>query len=131
MSDTARAPEQLKVLVIEDDTLTRAALCRLLQKMNCITIEACNGFMGLAEFRRVRPNVVFTDIFMPDKEGLATILEIRAIDPGAKIIAMSGGTPGSDVLQIAEEVGAAQTLRKPFMPADVLQVIETLKSAAV
>lgn len=110
---------KLKVLVIEDDTLTRITLCRMLQKMDCQTIEACNGMMGLVQFRREKPDVVFTDMMMPDKEGFATIREIREINPAARIVAMSS----SDCLQMASEVGAQKTLQKPYSPADVVTLV--------
>ncbi len=122
--------KNLRILVIEDDTLTRLSLCSLLRKMDYETIEACNGHMGLRQFRRERPDVVITDILMPDRGGLATIAEIRAIDPNARIIAMSGGNAGNpvDVLQLAEDMGAVRTLKKPFYPADVGALMAGLKA---
>jgi DNA-binding response OmpR family regulator len=127
----AAANKEMKILVIEDDTLTRITLCRVLQRMEFQTVEACNGFMGVAQFRRERPDIVITDIVMPDKEGLATIREIRAIDPGARIVAMSGAgwDASSDFLQIAQEIGAMRTLRKPFYPADVGALMNSLKAS--
>jgi CheY-like chemotaxis protein len=124
------ANEDLKVLVIEDDTLTRITLCRVLQRLGFQTVEACNGFMGVAQFKREKPDMVITDIVMPDKAGLATILEIRSIDPEARIAAMSGagfGAPGV-CLQLAQEMGATHTLRKPFCPADIGALMNSLKS---
>jgi CheY-like chemotaxis protein len=124
--DTAAA-KPLKILVIEDDTLTRMTLCRQLQKMGYLTVEACNGFMGLTQFKRERPDIVFTDIVMPDKEGIATIHELRAIDPKARIIAMSGGQGNLiDCLQMAEDVGAVKTLKKPFTPSDIATLVNAL-----
>lgn len=128
MSEAAK--RSLKVLVIEDDTLTRITLCRTLQKMNCQTFEACNGFMGLAQFRREKPDVVITDILMPDMEGFSTIREIRAIDPAARIVAMSGGSADKkeDFLQLAEEMGAMRTLKKPFGPAEVDALMQAMRA---
>jgi CheY-like chemotaxis protein len=120
--------KHLKVLVIEDDTLTRITLCRVLRKLEYITFEACNGFMGLVQFKREQPDVVITDIVMPDKEGLATILAIRALDPNARIIAMSSGADQNwDFLERAKEVGAARTLRKPFLPDDIRTLMQEMK----
>ena len=130
MSEAAAPEKSLKVLVIDDDTLTRITLCRTLQKMNCQTIEACNGFMGLSQFRREKPDVVITDILMPDMEGFSTIKEIRAIDPGARIVAMSGGgtDKNGDFLQLAEDMGAMRTLKKPFGPAEVGALMQALRA---
>lgn len=133
MSDdaaTGPAPgTALKVLVIEDDTLTRVTLCRIFKKMNYETVEACNGFMGLKMFRQEKPDIVITDILMPDKEGLETIMELRAADSLVPIIAMSGGGSMKNMsfLQMAAKVGATRTLAKPFTPNDILEMLLSFK----
>jgi len=124
-------PAKIKVLVIEDDTLTRLTLCRLLQKMEYKTFEACNGFMGLSVYSREKPDVVITDLLMPDKEGIETIAEIRAQDQGVKIVAMSGGGSAHNMgfLDLARRMGANCTISKPFRPEDISLLMETLKQA--
>ena len=120
-----------KVLVIEDDTLTRRTICSTLQKHNHSTVEACNGFMGLIQFKRELPDVVITDLMMPDKGGLETIYEMRAVNPAVKIIAMTGGVNGdtSSYLELAEEVGAMYKITKPFTPEQLLTVLAAAKTA--
>jgi DNA-binding response OmpR family regulator len=114
-----------KVLVIEDDTLTRMTICNILKKEHYKTSEACTGLMGVTQLRRERPDIVITDIMMPDKGGLETINEIRAIDPSIKIIAMSAGVPedANSLLGLAEEIGAVNSLCKPFTPQQLLHVL--------
>lgn len=117
-----------KVLVIEDDTLTRVTLCRIFDKMGYATSEACNGMMGMKLFRQEKPQIIVTDLLMPDKEGLETISEIRAADGDVKIIAMSGGgsTQNFGFLELARKFGADFTLQKPFRPDDILNLMEKL-----
>ena len=117
----ATANQGLKVLVIDDDPFIRIALCGILRKMNCRIVVADEGDKGVALFRTERPDVVITDLLMPYKEGFQTITEIRAIDPDVRIVAMSGGgaTRNLDFLGRAKEVGATNTLAKPFTPGNV------------
>jgi len=74
---------------------------------------------------------VITDLIMPDKEGLETIMELRAAQPDMKIIAMSGGgrnRPG-DYLKVARQMGAAQVLAKPFSSQELLDCVRTVIGA--
>lgn len=120
-----------KILVIDDDTLTRRVLCAALQKMDHTTVEAPTGQVGLHEFRKSQPDVVITDIMMPDKNGLEAIVEMRAANRDVRIIAMSSGGPASkgDVLAIATELGASATIRKPFTVEDITKVLEKVMGA--
>ncbi|MBC7365552.1 MAG: response regulator [Undibacterium sp.] len=79
-------------------------------------IEARNGREGLELSPRAVADLVITDIVMPEKEGLEVLVELRKKQPPVKIIAMSGGgrqhARGS--LHIAQALGAAKVLEKPF-----------------
>lgn len=123
-------PYKKKVLVIEDDTLTRITLCKLFTKMNYEPVEACNGFGGIKLFRSHKPDVVITDLLMPDKEGLSTISEIRAISKSVPIVAMTSGgsTHNMNFLGIARELGANHTLSKPFKPDEIFQLLQALEA---
>jgi DNA-binding response OmpR family regulator len=72
--------------------------------------------------------VVVTDLFMPDQDGIETILELRKRFPQVRIVAMSGWTSseGSDYLRVAREIGALETLRKPFDPQELSQLLRAL-----
>jgi DNA-binding response OmpR family regulator len=129
MQDTVQPqPQKTKVLVIEDDSLTRISLCRIFQKMGYATSEACNGLMGIKMFNQEHPHIVVTDLLMPDKEGLETITEIRAADNDVKIIAMSGGGSAQNFvfLDLALKIGANYTLSKPFKPVEILDLMNKL-----
>ena len=70
----------------------------------------------MAVFRGWQPDLVITDIIMPDQEGIQTITEMRAAKPDAKIIAISGGgrIGNTDFLKIAQVLGAMAVIPKPF-----------------
>lgn len=109
------------ILVIDDKDLVRYTLRRQLEEAGHSVFEAANGALGLREQERVKAEIIITDIVMPEKEGIETILEIRRAWPSVKVIAISGGgrVQNLDLLKLAGEVGACCTLSKP-VELDVL-----------
>jgi CheY-like chemotaxis protein len=87
--------------------------------------EASNGKSGLAAYRQQSPDLVITDIVMPDMEGLEVIRELRQTDPDIKIIAMSGGgiAAAEQYLALARTFGAGSVLDKPFTQEQLLTVV--------
>ena len=93
----------------------REVLQRLLDTAGYVTAFAANGADGLVEYRRMPAVLVIVDLFMPEMDGLETIVELGKESP--TIIAMSGH-PGRDVmLHCSERLGALETIGKPFEPA--------------
>jgi CheY-like chemotaxis protein len=114
-----------KVLVIDDDGLVRDTIVRILARKGYDVIVATDGRRGVQMFCRERPDLVITDIIMPEKEGLETIREIRAVCSDAKIIAISGGARigNMDFLEMAGKLGASEIIPKPFGPSELLSVV--------
>jgi CheY-like chemotaxis protein len=114
-----------RVLVIDDDDDTRRMLCEVLTRAGHEAIAAADGRAGVARYRENRADVVITDIFMPESDGLETIREIRREFLQARIIAISGGGRQSnfDYLPSALMLGAWRTMDKPFRPAELLQAV--------
>jgi DNA-binding response OmpR family regulator len=121
-----------KILVIEDNLIVRNTVMRILQSAGYRVVTAGDGLEGFDIFRKERPDLVVTDIIMPQQEGIATIRQILAERPGTKIIAISGGgrIGNTDFLQIARKMGAADVLQKPFDPDDLLGRINNCLKAA-
>lgn len=111
------------ILVIEDDGLFRRFLRRLLERMGFTVLTAAGGRRGVDIFRRERPDVVLTDILMPDQDGIETLLAIRREASAAKVIVMSGHRSRLDYLRLAKQLGASDVLRKPFSPDDLAAAI--------
>ena len=113
------------VLVIDDDDAVRDAIVEILESEGHAVTPARNGREGIASFKALRPDVVVTDIIMPDKEGIETIRDLKAMAPDVRIVAISGGgrTGNVDFLHVAEAFGAACVLRKPFEPRELLDSV--------
>jgi DNA-binding response OmpR family regulator len=121
------------VLIIDDEASMRKMLRTILESVEYKVIEAPNGLMGVRAFRDEHPDLVITDILMPDKEGLETIREIKEMAPRARVIAISGGgrTARNDFLKIAEKFGAMETLKKPFRRNELLASISRVLERAL
>ena len=80
----------------------------------------------MAMFRSEQPDLVITDIIMPEQEGIQTIAEMRKARPDAKIIAISGnGRFGdADFLKMARSLGAMDVIPKPFDADELLTIVE-------
>lgn len=105
-----------RILVIDDDDTVRLSVRLALEDADHKVEEAADGLEGMNLFRNHPADLVITDIFMPEKEGLETIDEIKQVAPQTKIIAISGGgrMDPEDYLEIAMRVGADYSLLKPF-----------------
>jgi CheY-like chemotaxis protein len=119
-----------RLLVADDDADMRQSMRLLLQRAGYEVELAADGARAL-ELQRSRPtDVLITDIFMPESDGLETIERFRREFPGVRIIAMSGGGArfrGETFLETAGIAGAHAVLRKPF---DKRVLLDTLRSLA-
>lgn len=111
------------ILVIDDEPQLRSVLVRILSRAGHAVIEAKDGREGMKLFYAHRPQLVITDVFMPDKEGIETIGEIRRKAPETYIIAISGGARSFAPLDLAAKLGADATLAKPFRLDELLALV--------
>ncbi len=114
-----------RLLVIDDDPLVRATLVAILEGAGYAVTEANDGHHGLAIFDTVQPDLVITDIVMPEVEGIETIRQMRLKAPTLPILAISGGGRGTapDYLRMAQRLGATDVLAKPFEADDLVAVV--------
>ena len=121
-----------KILVIDDNIAVRTTIVQMLEAEGYEVVSAEDGRRGLAVFRSAKPDLVVTDIIMPEKEGIETIRDIRDLSPKAKIIAISGGgrIGNTDFLTIARALGASEVIAKPLDPDDFLSIVSRCLAAA-
>ena len=104
------------VLIVDDDELVRFTLREMLEAMGHEVSEAASGDACL-EMQKATPfDVVVTDIIMPGREGIETVIELKRNYPDLRVIAISGGgrTHNMSYLEFASRLGADATLAKPF-----------------
>jgi two-component system chemotaxis response regulator CheY len=115
-----------RILLIEDDPDALLAIEILLSHLGYKVETARNGREGLKMFRANAPDLVLTDIIMPEAEGIETIIAMRQLRPDAKIVAMSGGGPMNreSLLDMTVKLGATDSLAKPFNDDELARVVE-------
>jgi len=114
------------VLVIDDHPDLRKLVREILEAEGYDVHEAANGREAVERYRANRADLLITDIFMPEQDGLEVIEKLHGEYPDLKIIAMSGG--GGQMapelyLRVAERIGAFRTLAKPFRIEDLLALV--------
>jgi len=116
------------ILVIDDDDWVRQVIVSILEKEGYQVQEATNGEEGVNLCRETPVDIVITDIVMPVKDGLQTILELLDDFPDIKIIAISGGGAISPerYLKVASSLADIPTITKPFNKEELLTAIKAL-----
>ena len=113
----------MRVLVIEDNDGLRDYLRVALETQEYEVLTARDGQEALAYLNGHPVDVVLTDIFMPEMDGIEIIAALRKQFPEIRVIAMSG-RPGVDYLSVARELGVTRTLRKPFELNELLAALK-------
>jgi CheY-like chemotaxis protein len=113
------------ILVVDDYDDLRAIVRRILTTDGYDVLEASNGKEAALVYAQHRPDLVLTDLIMPDGEGLELIEHLRGLYKQVKIIAMSGGGRGSkaNYLALAKKLGADYTIEIPFSLEELLSVV--------
>ncbi len=102
-----------KILIADDQDALRSLLSKLLSREGYEPIEARDGESAIELYRSLKPPVVVSDVMMPKMDGLTLLQEIKAIDPGAAVILMTGHG-NEDILLKALRGGAINFFKKPF-----------------
>lgn len=117
-----------RILIIDDNVKFLNMLRKMLERAGHEVVEAPNGEVGTKLFREDRTDLIITDIFMPEKEGLELIIELKQEFSTVKIIAISGGGREGNFsyLKAARELGADRSFAKPFERQEILDAIQEL-----
>ncbi|MFC1524510.1 response regulator transcription factor [Thermodesulfobacteriota bacterium] len=117
-----------QILIIEDNLMLRKMISKQMEIEGHQVFEAANGALGIDIFDQQTIDIVITDIFMPEKEGIETIIELREKSQEVKIIAISvGGRDESvDYLALAKNLGADRIFKKPVRMIDLRKAVNEL-----
>jgi CheY-like chemotaxis protein len=115
-----------RILVIDDNDAFRSTICLWLKHHGYDVVQATNGKEGMEMLAKSTPDIILTDILMPEQDGLETIQAVRKQQPHLRIVAMSGGMLDGrvDFLPIAAKFGADHVMPKPFSGSELLLVLE-------
>ena len=113
-----------RILVIDDEREMRGILEAVLKSVGHEVILAASGSEGLRRYRDMPADLVITDIFMPDMDGIETIQALRREFPEAKFLAMSGRAAAESTLAVAKKLGALGILEKPFPAEHLLAAVQ-------
>ena len=117
-----------KILVIDDDAQVLAMLRKMLEHEGYAVTTAPDGKEGIKCYREDSIDLIITDLIMPEKEGIETIMELRHDFPDVKIIAISGGGRVNPVpyLDVSKKLGAQYTFAKPVERKELLEAVRDL-----
>jgi len=111
------------ILVIDDQEPVRSLLRLVLEGAGHKVLEASNGRLGLELYHKRSVDLIITDIFMPEMNGLEMMLELTRSFLHVKVIAMSGGLEREGGLSAAKLLGARQTFEKPLDIRELLDAV--------
>ena len=114
-----------KILLIEDQTFSATIMEKVLARGGHIVNVAKDGESGLVAFDADKPDILITDIILPNMDGLAVIREIQNRSPGFPVIALTGGGAAGmyNYLDEARDLGAVEVFRKPVTAEQLLDAI--------
>lgn len=113
------------ILVVDDDADVRELICRMLETNGYRAVPAEGGREALDRMRLLDPDLVITDVVMPDMDGFEVLLKLRVLAPRARALVVSGGgrVPPDTYLETARRLGARGVLRKPFTRTEMLEAV--------
>jgi len=118
----------LRILVIDDESLTRSTVVTMLNREGFSVEEASDGQAGIAMIHKTPPDIVITDLFMPNRDGIEIVMELKRSYPQTKIIAMTGGGQRRmmEIASAATVLGADHILYKPFEMESLLAAVNAV-----
>jgi len=108
---------------MDDEADARLLIEDILTSAGHEVVLAADGVEGMQRYRAAPVDLALVDLFMPHREGLETIKELKQDAPDFPIIAMSGDSCALPLLSVAQRLGAAQVLQKPFLPEELLEAV--------
>ena len=114
------------ILVIDDEKLQRAILRKILEGAGHTVLDAKDGKQALRMYGENPTDLVISDMYMPEMDGLEFLVRVCEVFPKARIIALSGGgfMGKEEVLTAASRLGAVGVLEKPYTVEECLEMVE-------
>jgi CheY-like chemotaxis protein len=117
---TSNKPKR-RVLVVDDEQVIADTLSIILNKAGFDASPVYTGTAAVESARTLQPDLIISDVIMPDMNGIEAAIQIRAFLPGCKILLFSGQAATADLLESARAKGHEfEILAKPVHPQDLL-----------
>lgn len=117
----------VKILIIDDEKPTLQMLSLFLEACGYEVHVAENETQGMAQFRKIKPAIVLTDIKMPGKDGFAVLVQIKAAAPDTEVIVITGHGD-KDLARQATDLGASAFFNKPLDTDALDQAIKNIEA---
>ncbi len=113
-----------KVLIVDDSMFSRSAVKKVIKRLGHETIEAANGREGLKKIIDEKPDIVFTDLLMPEMDGIELLTSVKEKNLGVPVVVVSANVQNS-VRQQCNELGALEFLNKPPGEENIRRCLES------
>ncbi len=114
-----------RILVVEDDNAVRVMLCSMLRGSGWDVVPASNGREALDSFYQAPPDIVLTDLMMPDIDGIQFLSALRTVDHSVPVVIYTG-YPSMENFHEAFFTGVTDFIVKPTESADILRMLENM-----
>ena len=117
----------MKVLVVDDSKFSRKRVVTALSNLDCEIIQACDGAEGIEAFHKEQPDLVISDLLMPNVDGIEQLKMIRATGSQTPVIIISADIQESS-REMCNELGIVSFLNKPFKPNELQEAVHAAMS---
>jgi CheY-like chemotaxis protein len=116
------------ILIVDDDGDVRRTLRRILELDGHVVVSCADGHEALSALSARRPDLIITDMYMPEMDGIEFLTRLREQDAELPVLAVSGGAAASAdfVLEDASQLGANAVLAKPYDIEDMRAMVRDL-----
>jgi len=116
-----QAGKKPKILVVDDEQVIADTLAKILDLNGYDASAVYTGTAAVESARRLQPDLIISDVIMPDMDGIEAAINIRGFLPSCKILLFSGQAATADLLENARTQGHEfEILAKPVHPSDLL-----------
>ena len=112
-----------KILIVDDSSLSRRTLRRILEAAEYEIVEADDGMVALEVYFLEKPSVVLLDLVMKGMYGLDVLVKLREMDQQARVVVASADIQSS-TRKMVDEAGALGFINKPFVSEQVIAAVE-------
>ena len=112
-----------KILIVDDSSLSRRTLRRILESVEYEIVEADDGMAALEVYFLEKPSLVLLDLVMKGMYGLDVLVKLREMDQQARVVVASADIQSS-TRKMVDEAGAIGFINKPFVPEQVIAAVE-------